>query len=76
MVKSVQETVQKKRGISYKDAGVSIDEADRAVASIRSLARKTFTSGVLTDIGSFGGGFLLKGLPRAGAGFLGGRRGH
>jgi phosphoribosylformylglycinamidine cyclo-ligase len=47
--------------ISYKDAGVSIDEADRAVASIRTLARKTFTSGVLTDIGSFGGGFLLKG---------------
>src|ERR1022692_638572 len=51
----------KKRGISYKDAGVSIDEADRAVDSIRSLARKTFTSGVLTDIGSFGGGFLLRG---------------
>src|SRR6476469_1949775 len=51
----------KKRGISYKDAGVSIDEADRAVDSIRTMARKTFTSGVLTDIGSFGGGFLLKG---------------
>src|SRR5580692_483506 len=52
---------QQKSGISYKDAGVSIDEADRAVSSIRTLARKTFTSGVLTDIGSFGGGFLLKG---------------
>src|SRR5882724_10624283 len=51
---------QKKR-IGYKDAGVNIDEADRAVSSIRTLARKTFTSGVLTDIGSFGGGFLLKG---------------
>jgi len=51
----------KKRGISYKDAGVSIDEADRAVDSIRTMARKTFTAGVLTDIGSFGGGFLLKG---------------
>ena len=51
----------KKRGISYKDAGVSIDEADRAVDSIRLMARKTFTAGVLTDIGSFGGGFLLKG---------------
>src|SRR5580704_1575939 len=50
-----------KSRISYKDAGVSIDEADRAVSSIRTLARKTFTSGVLTDIGSFGGGFLLKG---------------
>ena len=52
---------RKRSGISYKDAGVSIDEADRAVASIRTMARKTFTSGVLTDIGSFGGGFLLKG---------------
>src|SRR5260370_20249624 len=51
-----------KPGISYKDAGVSIDEADRAVSSIRTLARKTFTSGVLTDIGSFGGGFLLAGF--------------
>src|SRR6266850_6644774 len=50
-----------KPGISYKDAGVSIDEADRAVSSIRTLARKTFTSSVLTDIGSFGGGYLLRG---------------
>jgi phosphoribosylformylglycinamidine cyclo-ligase len=50
-----------KTGIGYTDAGVSIDEADRAVASIRTMARKTFTSGVLTDIGSFGGGFALRG---------------
>src|ERR1700732_1563058 len=46
---------------SYKAAGVNIDEADRAVASIRTLARRTFTKGVLTDIGSFGGGFRLTG---------------
>src|SRR5258708_4395908 len=52
---------QKAKKIGYQDAGVSIDEADRAVSSIRTLARKTFTSGVLTDIGSFGGGFLLQG---------------
>src|SRR5258708_6281803 len=52
---------QKAKKIGYQDAGVSIDEADRAVASIRTMARKTFTSGVLTDIGSFGGGFLLRG---------------
>src|SRR5712671_3984175 len=51
----------KAKKIGYQDAGVSIDEADRAVASIRTMARKTFTSGVLTDIGSFGGGFRLKG---------------
>src|SRR5215470_3879798 len=47
--------------ITYKKAGVDIDEADRAVSLIRKIARKTFTSSVLTDIGSFGGGFLLKG---------------
>ncbi len=52
----------KKRPISYKDAGVNIDEADRAVKSIRTMARRTFTPGVLTDIGSFGGGFHLKGF--------------
>src|SRR5579862_9163184 len=47
--------------IGYKQAGVNIDEADRAVASIRTMARRTFTSSVLTDIGSFGGGYNLKG---------------
>src|SRR6266581_4285517 len=51
----------KAKKIGYQDAGVSIDEGDRAVASIRTMARKTFTSGVLTDIGSFSGGFLLRG---------------
>src|SRR5580692_10090077 len=45
--------------VSYRDAGVNIDEADRAVASIRKMARATFTKGVLTDIGSFGGCFAL-----------------
>jgi phosphoribosylformylglycinamidine cyclo-ligase len=45
--------------ISYKDSGVNIDEADRAVGEIRKMARATFTKGVLTDIGSFGGCFAL-----------------
>jgi phosphoribosylformylglycinamidine cyclo-ligase len=45
--------------ISYSDAGVNIDEADRAVSAIRKMARATFTKGVLTDIGSFGGCFQL-----------------
>src|SRR6478735_11084198 len=51
----------KKKSIGYKQAGVNIDEADRAVASIRTMARDTFSPAVLTDIGSFGGGYLLKG---------------
>jgi phosphoribosylformylglycinamidine cyclo-ligase len=50
--------------ITYKKAGVNIDEADRAVAAVRKMARRTFTPGVLTDIGSFGGGFLLKGYQQ------------
>jgi phosphoribosylformylglycinamidine cyclo-ligase len=45
----------------YQDAGVNIDEADRAVASIRKMARETFTRGVLTDIGSFGACYSLAG---------------
>ena len=50
--------------VSYKDAGVNIDEADRAVGSIRKMARATFTKGVLTDIGSFGGCFQLPKMKR------------
>jgi len=53
-----------KKRIGYKEAGVDIDEADRAVAQIREHARATFTRGVLTDIGSFGGGYLLSGWKR------------
>jgi len=52
------------RPVSYKSAGVNIDEADRAVALIRKQARGTFTGNVLTDIGSFGGGYLLAGWKR------------
>jgi phosphoribosylformylglycinamidine cyclo-ligase len=48
--------------IRYRDAGVNIDEADRAVSSIKKLARRTFTHGVLTDIGSFGACYQLSGM--------------
>lgn len=47
------------RSYSYQDAGVSIDEADRAVSAIKKMARSTFTPGVLTDIGSFGACFAV-----------------
>jgi phosphoribosylformylglycinamidine cyclo-ligase len=43
----------------YKAAGVDIDAGNETVRRIRSLARSTFTSGVLSDIGSFGGLFGL-----------------
>ena len=45
------------RSFSYSDAGVSIDNANRAVAKIREYARSTFNERTLTEIGSFGGMF-------------------
>src|SRR5919108_1385449 len=45
--------------MDYKSAGVDIDAGNETVRRIKSLARSTFTSGVLSDIGSFGGLFRL-----------------
>ena len=49
------------RPTTYRDAGVNIDEAVRAVSLIKRHAAKTLTPNVLTAIGSFGAGFSLKG---------------
>jgi phosphoribosylformylglycinamidine cyclo-ligase len=46
--------------MDYKSAGVDIDAGNETVKRIRTLARSTFTSGVLSDIGSFGGLFQLE----------------
>ena len=56
--------LSKKETIRYRDAGVSIDEADRAVSAIKRLAGPTFTQGVVTDIGSFGACYQLSGFRR------------
>src|SRR5271169_6576278 len=48
----------------YRDAGVDIDAASQAKARIKQLARSTFNSRVLREVGAFGGFFALKGLPR------------
>ena len=45
--------------MDYKSSGVDIDAGNETVRRIRGLARSTFTSGVLSDIGSFGGLFKL-----------------
>src|SRR5437588_4490750 len=45
--------------MEYKASGVDIDAGNEIVRRIRSLARSTFTPGVLSDIGSFGGLFRL-----------------
>ena len=49
------------RQTTYRDAGVNIDEAQRAVSQIKRLAAKTLSENVVTSIGSFGAGFSLKG---------------
>ncbi len=42
---------------TYKDSGVDIDAQDEALREVRRIARDTYTPGVLSDIGSFGGLF-------------------
>ena len=45
--------------VTYADAGVNIERANRAKQRIKYLAHKTFTKNVLSEIGSFGGMFAL-----------------
>src|SRR5688572_16546747 len=45
--------------MDYRQAGVDIDAGNEVVRRIRTLARGTFTPGVLSEIGSFGGLFEL-----------------
>jgi phosphoribosylformylglycinamidine cyclo-ligase len=45
--------------MDYRQAGVDIDAGNEVVRRIRTLARGTHTSGVLSEIGSFGGLFRM-----------------
>ena len=45
--------------MDYKSAGVDIEAGNEVVRRIRALARGTYTSGVLSELGSFGGLFHL-----------------
>jgi phosphoribosylformylglycinamidine cyclo-ligase len=49
----------KKTSITYADSGVNIDRADRAKQRIKYLAHRTFTRGVVSEIGGFGGMFAI-----------------
>jgi phosphoribosylformylglycinamidine cyclo-ligase len=44
-------------GSAYRDAGVDIDAQDEALERVKNLVAGTFTAGVLSDVGSFGGLF-------------------
>jgi phosphoribosylformylglycinamidine cyclo-ligase len=45
--------------LTYVDAGVDIDKADQLVHAIKSIAQQTRVSGVMGEIGGFGGLFSL-----------------
>jgi len=48
-----------KKSFTYKDAGVNIDTTTTLVERIKSIAKTSFRSEVLTDIGGFAGLFSL-----------------
>jgi phosphoribosylformylglycinamidine cyclo-ligase len=51
--------VTSKTPLTYKDAGVDISAADEAMARSKASIRATFTPGVVSDVGLFGGLFDL-----------------
>lgn len=51
--------MSRKRRVTYKKAGVNIDQAARFIGEIKRLVKTTNRPGVLSDIGSFGGFFGL-----------------
>ncbi|MCZ6879281.1 MAG: phosphoribosylformylglycinamidine cyclo-ligase [Acidobacteria bacterium] len=46
-------------GLTYSDSGVDIDRANQAKERIKQLARSTFNSAVMSDIGAFAGIYRL-----------------
>jgi phosphoribosylformylglycinamidine cyclo-ligase len=45
--------------LDYRQSGVDIDAGNEAVRRIKTLARSTYTAGVLSGVGSFGGLFAI-----------------
>ena len=54
-----QKTNAQNDSVTYADAGVNIDRGNRTKQRIKYLAHKTFTKGVLSEIGGFGGLFSV-----------------
>jgi phosphoribosylformylglycinamidine cyclo-ligase len=52
------------RSVDYRQSGVDIDAGNEVVRRIKQMARTTYTPGVLSGVGSFGGLFALDGSIR------------
>jgi phosphoribosylformylglycinamidine cyclo-ligase len=50
--------------VDYRQSGVDIDAGNEVVRRIKQMARATYTPGVLSGVGSFGGLFALDGSIR------------
>lgn len=50
---------ERKKGLTYADAGVDIDAGNKAVHLMRGAVRSTYRPEVLAEIGGFGGFFAL-----------------
>lgn len=47
------------KGLTYKDSGVNIHSGYESVRLMKNYVKKTFTKGVISDIGGFGGLFAI-----------------
>jgi phosphoribosylformylglycinamidine cyclo-ligase len=52
-------TMDESGGLSYRDAGVDLEAADRAKASLRDLVARTRDGRTLTELGTFGGMYAV-----------------
>ena len=50
----------KKKGLTYAEAGVNIDAGEKEVELIKDCVKSTYTPGVVGDLGGFGGLYSLK----------------
>ena len=55
-----KEAIIMKQKISYKDAGVDIEKADRVIVSSKEIIQSTFNKNVLSSIGGFGSMYSIK----------------
>ncbi|MCP4724978.1 MAG: phosphoribosylformylglycinamidine cyclo-ligase [bacterium] len=49
-----------KESVTYRDAGVDIEEGERAIVRIKKMVKETFGDNVLSELGKFGGFYSLQ----------------